>query len=242
MARTYGQSRLGFTLVELLIVVAILGVLAAVLLPSLSRARHIARLAACKAQLHAQTRAHTLYGSNNNDNKPALYVPKPRFSRKDWVSPRVKWTGTPVGQGILVVGEYMPFEALLCPSESMFRDVVLDTEAWQELDDSGSSYAYFWRHPDSADDPTRPDRGATYQRAIDNSRSALAMDINCATGHHITGEYEGRAWPSHPPLDRVNVSFATGVVIDAHSDEVRLEPPAGPEEELAWFDKAHKLR
>ena len=242
MARTYGQLRSGFTLAELLIVVGIIAVLAAVVLPSLARARHIARLATCKANLHNQTRAHQLYGHNNNDNKPPLCLKGRNSLRIDWVSPSVKWMRKPVGQGILVIDEYLPFESLLCPSASMFRDTGLDAAAWRDLINSGSSYAYFWRHPAGIDSISRPEQGATYERAIGNDRPALAMDINCAEGHQYTGDYEDRTWKSHPPLDEVNVAYVTGVVISQDSDDVRLEFPGGSFEELAWFDKAHKLR
>lgn len=242
MPRRYTPLRLGFTLVEVLIVVSILSVLAALLLPSLGRARDMARLAACKANLNAQTRAHHLYGHNHNDYKPALYREGRSSVRKDWVSPSVKWMQTPVGQGILVAGEYLVFEALLCPSASMSRDAALDTAAWKDLINSGSSYAYFWRHPEDIEHPSQIAHGATYDHVLSFGRGALVMDINCAEGHQYTGDYEDHAWRSHPPLDKVNVAFASGAVISADGEGLRLEYPAGPFEELLWFQKAHELR
>lgn len=245
MERREGKTRYtqhGYTLTELLVTVAIIIVLAGILLPSFGRARALARLTACKAHLHGQTRAHALYGWANDDHKPPLWVQGPETVRIDWVSPSVKWLNKPVGPGLLVVGEYMEFATLLCPSASMRRDAAVDTAAWRDLADSGSSYVYFWRHPDDVERASRPERGATYQRAIDLGRPALVMDINCAAGQPYTGEYEDRAWESHPSLGDVNVAYATGVVVTEDNEDVRLELPGDSLAELAWFDKAHELR
>ncbi|MBI1335884.1 MAG: prepilin-type N-terminal cleavage/methylation domain-containing protein [Phycisphaera sp.] len=58
------QRRTGFTLVELLVVVAIIAVLIAILLPSLNRARYQAKLVVCKSQMHQQCIGVTSYGTD----------------------------------------------------------------------------------------------------------------------------------------------------------------------------------
>ncbi len=70
----------------------------------------------------------------------------------------------------------------------MRRDRELDKAAWMDLQDAGSSYAYFWRHPSCVTNPSDPASGATYQEALDTRRTALAMDINCEAGHSYTGD------------------------------------------------------
>src|SRR6266571_537526 len=55
------HRRPGFTLVELLVVIAVIGILAALLLRTLSRAKSSAKSAACKNNLRQQGLALTMY-------------------------------------------------------------------------------------------------------------------------------------------------------------------------------------
>jgi len=55
------SQRIGFTLIEVLVVVAIIALLVSILLPSLKRARDQAKSAACAAQLSQLTRAENTY-------------------------------------------------------------------------------------------------------------------------------------------------------------------------------------
>ncbi|HOE65130.1 MAG TPA: DUF1559 domain-containing protein [Candidatus Hydrogenedentes bacterium] len=91
---------LGYTLIELSGVIAIIGVLAAVLLPALGRSREGARRASCAANLSQLGMSLRLYAQENNGSLP--------------------WSGGGNNADCLrlLTAEYVPVQLFICPSDS----------------------------------------------------------------------------------------------------------------------------
>lgn len=68
------RSDEGFTLVEILVVLAIIAVLVGILLPALARAKHSQRNTACLSNLHQIATAFTLYAQDNDGFGPDDYA------------------------------------------------------------------------------------------------------------------------------------------------------------------------
>lgn len=76
-----GKTIPGFTLVELLVVITIITILAALLLPALSLALEAARVVSCASNLKQTYLALNEYAEAYDDYMPPVHEPGPRFLR-----------------------------------------------------------------------------------------------------------------------------------------------------------------
>ncbi|MDD4098944.1 MAG: type II secretion system protein [Lentisphaeria bacterium] len=131
----------GFTLLELLVVMAIMAVLAGMLLPALGRVRAKGRNVACVSNLKQLMTANHLYADANDD----FFCPYERQDgRETWFGVEVRnkaWdmTSSPI------LGEYYSHAAqiLLCPDVQLKRSFSPDLKA-ESLAEivGGGGYAY----------------------------------------------------------------------------------------------------
>lgn len=68
--RSVAEKCRGFSLIELLVAIGVIGVLVSILLPALSRARSAARQSRCLANLHGAAAAFEFYGQHYRESYP----------------------------------------------------------------------------------------------------------------------------------------------------------------------------
>ena len=95
------RRKKGFTLIELLVVIAIIALLVSILLPSLNRARELAKRAICKTNLNGLGKAFVMFAHENDDN---------------WPSTGVNTDGTLQDLALLVHKGKQPGKLFQCPS------------------------------------------------------------------------------------------------------------------------------
>ena len=112
----------GFTLLELLMVVAILGILLSVLLPSLQAAREKAKFAVCKSNQKQIAIGYISYVNSNNGFYPGMLDSS--FGWDDALSPYLglNYTETELQQNWMTNSKYES-DVLACPSDEVPRGV-----------------------------------------------------------------------------------------------------------------------
>ncbi|HRK32161.1 MAG TPA: type II secretion system protein [Tepidisphaeraceae bacterium] len=121
------RTKSAFTLVELLVVIGIIGVLIAILLPTLSTANARAKRTVCLSNLRELGMAMRLYATQNKDQIPIGYMDQHNFSYfANWNNAN----GTKISMmGLLAVNKLVPApKTFYCPV-SFNEDYMFDTKS-----------------------------------------------------------------------------------------------------------------
>ena len=96
------KNRSGFTLIELLVVVSIIALLISILLPSMAKARELARRAVCATNLNNVGKGFYTYATENNDSWP---IPAPNSTMNPNPTPVQYYNMTGRYGGALAAGD-----------------------------------------------------------------------------------------------------------------------------------------
>ncbi len=108
------SRRAGFTLVELLTVIAIIGILAAIIIPVTSRVREQARRATCASNLRQVAAATLLYAGDNRGMMPLVFQNAPGDDSR-WAMQIQKYVSSAGAQTIEAESIF------ICPSDDVVR-------------------------------------------------------------------------------------------------------------------------
>lgn len=213
------SRRAGFSLVELLIVIAILSLLMGILMPALSMARYQANRIACASNLHQIGVAIHLYAHDYHDTIPFGPAGRPVTGSNFYTTTGNVTSllsledGAPVGLGLLLK-DYLAHQdtSLFCPGADQ------PSEAREQLARVGTSQAqcdFYYRH--ASVDLISGTPKKYYIRLSNLGRnsngkpvSALVSDVQFLA-HESLAAFQVKTRTSHRRLSS-NVLFAEGHV------------------------------
>jgi len=225
-ARACENKTFGFTLIELLVVIAIIALLVAILMPSLAKARSLAKQAVCAVHVNNQLKGVHLYAHDYNDQ-----IPKgpsdghpflPGSPPMNELADNQIWTGGgSAGQynahGALVM-KYIPqAHMVFCPGDTSNQIADLPAALADEPEDD-IRCSYMYRQLAGQKAVNKSDRLSSLGlNSQDQKVSALLVDMNSNMP-----TFAPPVRRNHHDLRRVTVGFADThvLVLDNKNEEL----------------------
>ncbi len=186
MTAVHAHPRISaFSLIELLVVVAIVALLLAILLPSLAKAREQARLVTCQSQLHQIGTAVMTYAAESHGRIPfgpdvaglgAMLPPNDGTTATNqiWTGPQPPVTSY-MALGLLMNRSLAFPELMYCPADDS-SDPIEELAKIRTRQPAPGYCSYLYRQLDETDGRGRIDDLG--RNAVDGRARALALDMN----------------------------------------------------------------
>lgn len=219
-----------FTLLELLVVIAVIAILASLLLPALARAKAKSHQVACLSNLHQIGLAFSMYLADEKEKFPDRRDLKTALGYLPWTGwppsdPRGGWAA------LILTNQLANKKLWLCPAlKSSLLITFPQCVQRSSLTDSNSIVTYWlWRF-DREDEPIPLDNfwGKTVEQSVNDLRAAnnpQAGQPNGPTDVELTVDpYFPRSVASVPPELKGRAAHAKGrnrLLLDFHAEFVR---------------------
>lgn len=213
------NKKLTFTLIELLIVIAIIGILLSLLLPSLTKAREVAKRAVCSSNLSQQNKNMMLFAVNNDSE--FTYAAQQNIGFKiswdDRFSPYLKY-GRKRANRLEKDKDLEAFKDLsfVCPSDNADRGIYV---ARSYSLNGGGNQSYNTKLMSKMRGLGNENGLSIKVQQVDNPPSDVYMFMEAATKHNQRGSWgysTGRTM--NRPIMHERPFFLNYVMTDGHTE------------------------
>jgi prepilin-type N-terminal cleavage/methylation domain-containing protein/prepilin-type processing-associated H-X9-DG protein len=193
------HKRQAFTLIELLTVIAIIGILAGILIPVVGRVRESARETQCKSNLRQLAMAHLAFAQENRGFLPAA-APSggPQWNRAD--GPLTRYLTPELQNPPSDFSHIRPGSVFTCPSST----------------DSNPQFNSYGRNVQltvASDGQTDPNNQIPLSLIREPSRAALVIDFRVSQFHRMNMDNATQSTPSWARHNnRLQVAYCDGRV------------------------------